>query len=477
MSPTVLTPTDNRLPFVPMAWGISTALLACWLSYVLPTGMALLLLPLFVIAPISHRWTALAMMLCWIPSSLGGLLQPSIGIKIPQEPMATVQGLRWALTVSCLCIALFRSKVTAGEKADGLAVPAFLYALLLAAIALLTSEVPQISFMRVAAWALGLFAVYKCLEPLDREDTQWLLSFYLPLLGTLLLVGLLGRGMPGARIGFELFLRGIFAHSQTLGAVSAAVGAYLLCQAFLRGRLTILSREAILIVPVLATLYLSHSRTAAMSLVAGLLVGLFIHPGSRDLQIDRSAISLYSVLGILLLAAVSVADAGFFDAFLNKHNVSGTASQQLFSTRFGLAIRQLSTFMESPIFGSGFGLPALPTEVLRQTALAADSLATEKGLLPTAVLQETGLIGFFLWLVFITVLVRRVFIGSDPRLVAVAFASLFSNFGESTFFSFGGTGYFHWIWILLAVQSRYWREDGIAAAPLSETPITIKTPA
>lgn len=436
--------------------GVGVALFACAYSYFLPNLVWTLLLPLFALSVMPKKWTAMAMVLCWVPTSFGGILQPWVGIMIPPPPPSEVQGLRWVLTGCCLAMAAIRTVPTEKKWSNDLLVASFLYVLALGAIALTTSELPKLSFTRVMVWGAGLFAVYKCLEPLEPSESRWLLSFYLSLLGTFLVLSLAGRYLPGARIGFDLFLRGIFSHSQTLGAVAAALSAYLICQMFMRNGPLSIGKSFLLLLPMLLTLHLSHSRTAIIALALGVLIGLIVHRGRGSLGIDQSATTFYICLGFVALALVVTTDASVFDSFVNKHGAGGSFFESLFSTRYGLVVKQLRTFIESPIFGSGFGLPALPANALATMDMGADSVSTEKGFLPTAVLQEMGMVGFLITTFFIYLLCRHIGLGADPRLVAVAATSLFSNLGESTFFSFGGTGYFHWIFVLLAVRSRNW---------------------
>jgi hypothetical protein len=68
----------------------------------------------------------------------------------------------------------------------------------------------------------------------------------------------------------------------------------------------------------------------------------------------------------------------------------------------------------------------------------------EKGFMPTAVLEETGLIGAALTILLLIFLFVPVLQHPDPTLFWVAAASLLVNFGEMVFFSVGGMGFFFW---------------------------------
>lgn len=443
----------SERPYAPLILGGMSAFLLCAYCYALPGFAWLVLLPLFMVSVISRRWTALAVLLCWLPTSLGGALQPWRGVLLPAPPSEILQGLRWGLTAWCLLVASMRPAAATTQSGSNFLVTGFLYTLALAALALMTSAMPKVSFMRVGAWGLGLFAVYKSLEPLDSHESRWLLRFYLSLLITLVVLSLASRGFRGAYIGQEVLLRGIFTHSQTLGPIAASLSAYLICQMFLRRPQGSAAMHYSLVIPCLAALYFTHSRTAVIALMLGLAVGLFLHRGAGTLRTNTSTTTVYGYLGFMLLALVLIADAGLIGSFVDKHGVGSSTFESLGSSRFGLVGKQLAVFYESPIFGNGFGLPAIPYDKLAVATFSASTVATEKGFLPTAILQETGLVGFYTALLFLYLLSRRLAMSPDPRLVAAAATSLFSNFGEATFFSFGGTGYYHWIWVIFALQS------------------------
>ncbi len=79
------------------------------------------------------------------------------------------------------------------------------------------------------------------------------------------------------------------------------------------------------------------------------------------------------------------------------------------------------------------------------------SASTEKGFIPTAVLEETGLIGTVFWLYFIFSLIRLALKSNDIRWIAMFFGCLFVNVGEAVFFSVGGIGLHLWLLIGLAI--------------------------
>jgi hypothetical protein len=96
------------------------------------------------------------------------------------------------------------------------------------------------------------------------------------------------------------------------------------------------------------------------------------------------------------------------------------------------------------VFGIGFGTDLSYEFQARATWFTAP---TEKSFMPTAVLEETGIVGFCLIYVFIFALLLFLFrTGNMPGLLAFI-VMLVLNLGEMMFFSFGGLGSLVWVYI------------------------------
>jgi hypothetical protein len=113
----------------------------------------------------------------------------------------------------------------------------------------------------------------------------------------------------------------------------------------------------------------------------------------------------------------------------------------------------MNNFYNSPITGIGFGTAYDDKFVQGATWYTAP---TEKGFLPSAVLEETGLIGglFFTGFLvsFFVYLIRDRNVPGFGMMVTF----LVSNLGEMTFFSFGGAGGLCWFFVAagLALSDR-----------------------
>jgi hypothetical protein len=128
----------------------------------------------------------------------------------------------------------------------------------------------------------------------------------------------------------------------------------------------------------------------------------------------------------------------------------GSVSESFDASRGGLVSSQLRNFMTSPWIGHGFGVFAEgdPTPGVRTFMGIPVSAPVEKGVLPTAVLEETGVIGFFCFAWLIYALIAPVWRRAPHPIVAMLIACLFVNLGEAILLSPGGMG-LH-IWLLIA---------------------------
>ena len=114
---------------------------------------------------------------------------------------------------------------------------------------------------------------------------------------------------------------------------------------------------------------------------------------------------------------------------------------------------QWRNFTEQPITGHGFGIYSsgdVPSGVKTFLGIPI-SAPTEKGFIPTAVLEETGIIGSIFFLYFLFSLIRLALKGTDIRWIAMFFGCLFVNVGEAVFFSVGGIGLHIWLLMGLAI--------------------------
>jgi hypothetical protein len=259
---------------------------------------------------------------------------------------------------------------------------------------------------------------------------------------------------------------GPFWHSQTLGPVSAmmilyAASVYL----FTPYRSRWLSLPLILVL--LFFLYRSGSRTAMIAMLLGggvMLALVFLLQSRRGLQLRLNLVKGkmvgLAVGGILLAVCADIVTGGSVSSkalsFIIKYeNGAGwygsdnaLSSEALMASRQGQIDMLLSGIKQSPITGISFGTSTDPLFVAKATLLSAP---TEKGFLPLAVLEETGIIGAFFFTVFLFCMLRYLIVERNLPALGVFVAFLAANLGEMMFFAFGGQGGFMWLLVAGAI--------------------------
>jgi hypothetical protein len=133
-----------------------------------------------------------------------------------------------------------------------------------------------------------------------------------------------------------------------------------------------------------------------------------------------------------------------------------TVEKAFYHSRGGGIAFQWRRFLEQPLTGHGFGIDvAHGNEKRPGTFLGIPiSASTEKGFLPTAFLEEVGLLGALFFAPFLFALLKGASYQSDIGLIAMFFACLFVNIGEAVFFSPGQIGGFFWVIIGLSTARK-----------------------
>jgi hypothetical protein len=117
------------------------------------------------------------------------------------------------------------------------------------------------------------------------------------------------------------------------------------------------------------------------------------------------------------------------------------------ASRGMLVDEEMENFRKAPWLGIGFGVPSNPNdyEPSTQNLFGVPLRApTEKGVLPMAVLEETGVVGAAMFLIVLGTLLKAVARTTFP-LAAMAVTVLLNNAGEANLFAFGGMGLYYWL--------------------------------
>ncbi|GIV57673.1 MAG: hypothetical protein KatS3mg042_0586 [Rhodothermaceae bacterium] len=321
----------------------------------------------------------------------------------------------------------------------------------------LASWLPTVSVFKALSFFLGtstaLIALYRT-RHLAPYWEAWLLTLSVfIILGSIPLYGLPQYGYARNGAGFQ----GLLTHPQTYGPMTAILVAYVSGRVvFERLRTPLLG---ITMAAGWAGIYFSQSRTGMLALVlAGLVVtGLgLLRAATWGVQIRR-ALSLPVVLGgLVVVAGFGVAYGPRLSegivTFLLKDEAAQDVTTALEDSRSGLIERSMANFRKAPFTGIGLGVPSDLSKTTIEYGPGGIPIgaSVEKGFQPAAVLEEIGLGGAALLLLFLGMLLWPVFRWGTPALAWMVTAALLVNMGEAILFAIGGNGLFVWLVFSLA---------------------------
>lgn len=326
-----------------------------------------------------------------------------------------------------------------------------------AMLSIMTQYFVEIALLKLANFAIVIMAIFGGVFVM-RERRSDLAEWYVTLCFTTVAMGFgsiatgIGYNMRGTGTVSSTF-NGPFYHSNSLGPIAAMMVVYLAC-VFVFGKYR--NRWiCVALVPCLVYfMALTQSRTSFASLFVGILtlVGLsFLLVRRRSIRL-RTQIPRLALAGGLAAAGmgVLVADAVTGQAiskgvvaFANKGGRSETLNlDQVISSRQRLVEASWNNFLESPLIGIGFEVAKTEYFQSNATLLYAP---IEKGFLPVAVLEETGLIGTFFFVIFLATFLLTLARDLNVPGLAVFLTFVAVNCGEAMFFAMGGHGSFAWL--------------------------------
>lgn len=257
---------------------------------------------------------------------------------------------------------------------------------------------------------------------------------------------------------------GILGHAQSFGTVTSLAAVFLFIT-FAYSRFTPKKALFILLMVTLFLIYLSHARTAILSTMIG--IAFVVCVATANLSASRRVFegissglkTMIIATGaslVILLAAGLTMKSSILNKFMSKgSDQENTITGFYQGSRGALIELSMHNFSENPVFGIGFGRNSWEAiggvADLKQGGILGLAFApTEKGMLYSAVLEETGLVGFTAFMVmigsFFIMFIRQANVYGAGIFAVV----LLLNMGEMNFFAMGGLGMLEWIFIAVA---------------------------
>lgn len=265
----------------------------------------------------------------------------------------------------------------------------------------------------------------------------------------------LGYGtMSGYQANADDLFCGITVHSQTLGPILASCFGWLICDLFLTNpRSKLLHLFALAPIPFL--LFMTRSRVSFVTFVVAIVAAAFFCLSNsmkeqfrRSIRKMRGYVAVF-VIGLAMAGVVGEVRSGVVSRLLRKTETVSeddrALTEALMESRMTLVAECMQDFRKNPLWGMGFQVDKKTADITKGKGLFVFSATIEKGILPTMLLGETGIVGSVFFLCFLVT-----FFSVCSRRKYKATAALFcvflaSNMGEATFFSPSGAGGVLWV--------------------------------
>jgi len=388
-------------------------------------------------------------------------LAVSVLITYANPALVTFGTSSGALARLVLIAAALRVLPTMRQTDLSLLWPVWLFSLTAALVSWISSPALAISVMKIITFTLAtttILVAFGRLTPRRLEQLQtWISTLVLVVVGLSLLT-LIRPSVAFHRT--HTGLQGVLGHPQALAVVLAPAAAWLLSSlTLMKGRLGVWT--LIVVGTVCIAMLMTEARTAAVAATAGLaLAALRALRGTRR---DIGTASFGRLMAFAAVGLVAIAIAGLTtdkvseatSRYLFKRSGAEDISGAFYKSRGGGILSQWQNFLNAPLTGHGFGVYAngkFPAGVTEFAGIPI-SAPVEKGFVPTAVLEETGVFGGLAFLFVIVRLARVTWRGGDPRLLALFGACAAVNAGEAVILAPGGIGMFLWILIGLAIAA------------------------
>jgi len=420
-------------------------------------GNVLFFAILIVMIARSPEWAFRAFSLCF----LGLVTNQAIVLKTPVWTIA-----RFLIPAICL----LRFMVDLQQLRQPLLRPRYLAALagfiaVAAVLSVMTGYFVHIALLKLVNFGIGSFAILygvRVIAARRADLTPWFVSIVLAvaIMGLASIPLGIGYNYRGdASLGRNLF-NGPFYHSNCLGPMASLMAILMICVVVFgpyRNRWVC----AVLSLVMLYFMAKTQSRTSFGAFAAGiltLLLASFMLQQRRlfrlNMRVSRTALVTTVVVLAIAAAGYDVASGGALTRGVITFAQKGKQTEDLsvedvLASRQGLIDHMWANFLQSPLIGIGFEVSLNPYFQQNATLFNAP---IEKGFMPMAVLEETGVIGTFFFVLFLGSFMFSLSRDLNVPGLSLLFTFLAVNCGESMFFSLAGHGAYGWLMMAAGIM-------------------------
>lgn len=324
------------------------------------------------------------------------------------------------------------------------------------------SKFMLISILKSFVWFFLIMSLLIAFSSLSHQETEMLQKRFFWLFLIVALISLALHFIPVIGYAHDgRGLQGIFSHPQKFGIIFSLLSSIILI-ILLNQKIFSLKTIFFLIVLIfyLTLTFLSASRTAIFSFFLSVLIFIFCSIFFRKQNFLKTYNFFHNknfrILSIVLLFFAIFFYYYYYTFFLNffdkGQNAKNILQVYLYSRMpaFDPIIENIKT---SWLTGIGFGLPSLQNyrtdNEISNTFFRA--FYYEKGNLFLLVLEELGVLGFLIFILWLFFLIRVTILSSNNIALIVIINIILLNLGEAVLFSTGGLGLFTLIFLCWAV--------------------------
>jgi hypothetical protein len=399
---------------------------------------AYVLLAVYALA--GPRQAIVSLWLCWVFNMLNHGLFP---------PPGSAAFIRHAVVAAAFVSVFIHGRKSAYRNAGFLIPVTATMCVFLIVHSMVFSQQIDVSLLKALSFSMtsiGAVIAWAGLTPTERRDAE---QFVFGSLAVITIVSLPLIALPVGYYRNGMGFQGVMVHPQNFGPSVAVLAVLLIAGGVTNRRITLWS--VVLLAACVVSVYVSKARIGAVALAGGLVLGV----GSELLR--RLVVRIRLGDG-MRYGRVLVATAGLgltlmvggpwiiprISDFIDKGSRSESFVEAALRSRGHKLEQMLETIREHPTVGVGFGVNPSTDYfgIARDPVFGLPVMATvEKGVMPVAVIEETGIIGAIFTYPWLLVLLIR---ASARGVVAgsVCWSVLITNVAEACLFSPGGQGMF-----------------------------------
>ena len=320
-----------------------------------------------------------------------------------------------------------------------------IYGLLLFPFAVLGSQNITISGLKFISFFYGILCLRLSFEYSFKDKTywtNWFQCFFIAVLILSYLIFFTELGFLRNGRGFQ----GIFNHPQVMGVMGGIMAVWFLYYQQTSGKIfpLFLAFMALILV------FISLARIGLLIIFGAWIIHwISMIIKKKSFNLNHSPISFLIISLIIFVFVLLFWEDSWIwlRNFFLKRTIELSLTESFWESRGRLITSSLSGFKEFPLTGIGLGV-GIDSESAQNIMGIPVSFPIEKGFMPTALLEEFGILGTLTTIIFLIILLKSI----SASFELLFWSTLLINFGEYIFFSMGGLGLIQWILIIFCIN-------------------------